>query len=70
MQLTNFIYLHQNDYCLITAIKVHILQAAVNLMCGRWRRALFVRKVVDSYVKVFYLDYGFADEDVMKDQAV
>ena len=32
---------------------------AVKLMCGRWRRALFVRKVVDSYVKVFYLDYGF-----------
>ena len=31
---------------------------------GDWRRALFVRKVVDSYVKVFYLDYGFADEDV------
>ena len=33
-------------------------------MCGRWRRALFVRKVV----KVFYLDYGFADEDVMENQ--
>ena len=23
---------------------------------------------IDSYVKVFYLDYGFADEDVMEDQ--
>ena len=23
---------------------------------------------VDSYVKVFYLDYGYADEDVMEDQ--
>ena len=41
---------------------------AVKLMCGRWRRALFVRKVIDSYVKVFYLDYGYADEDVMEDQ--
>ena len=29
-----------------------------------WKVALFVRKVV----KVFYLDYGFADEDVMENQ--
>ena len=41
---------------------------AVKLMCGRWRRALFVRKFPESYVKVFYLDYGVADEDVMEDQ--
>ena len=41
---------------------------AVMLMCGSWRRALFVRKLVESYVKAFYLDYGFADEDIMEEQ--
>ena len=41
---------------------------AVKLMCGSWRRALFVRKLVESYVKAFYLDYGFADEDIMEEQ--
>ena len=67
MQLLNSIYLHQNKYCLITAINVN-KYIAVKLMCGSWRRALFVRKLVESYVKVFYLDYGFADEDIMEEQ--
>ena len=67
MQLLNSIYLHQNNYCLVTAINVS-KYIAVMLMCGSWRRALFVRKLVDSFVKGFFLDYGFADEDVMEYQ--
>ena len=67
MQLLNSIYLHQNKYCLITAINVN-KYIAVKLMCGSWRRALFVRKLVESYVKAFYLDYGFADENIMEKQ--
>ena len=33
-----------------------------------WKLEKGMRQLLDSYVKVFYLDYGLGDEDDMADQ--
>ena len=57
--------LPENEYGLSYSNKV-----AVKLMYGRWRRALFIRKIMDSYVKVFFKSTWIMDwdEDVMENQ--